>query len=101
MVSAGGTAPVRDTATGSVSTTSSAVNSAVVNAASATTTAGGAMGASGEPTHGPLSGGGGGSGLFKYVVYKQPLSLDRFYIHDVLPTAEGTGNLTVLETLLS
>ena len=31
-------------------------------------------------------------GLFKYVVYKQPLSLDRFYIHDVA-NAEGAGNL--------
>ncbi|CAG2108707.1 unnamed protein product, partial [Medioppia subpectinata] len=30
-------------------------------------------------------------GLFKYVVYKQPLSLDRFYIHDVLPGSEGTA----------
>lgn len=98
MVSVGGgVAPARETATGSVSTTSSAVNSAVVNAASATTTAGGvAVGATGgEPTHGPLSGGGGGaSGLFKYVVYKQPLSLDRFYIHDILPTTEGAGKIS-------
>lgn len=29
-------------------------------------------------------------GLFKYVVYKQPLSLDRFYIHDV-SHSEGAG----------
>lgn len=87
----GGTAPVRETATGSVSTTTS-VNSAVVNAASATATAGGSIGSTaGEPTHGPLSGAGGS--LFKYVVYKQPLSLDRFYIHDVLPTTEGASEL--------
>ncbi|KAI1301274.1 Pleckstrin homology domain-containing family G member 7 [Halotydeus destructor] len=30
-------------------------------------------------------------GLFKYVVYKQPLSLDRFYIHDITQ-AEGAVN---------
>lgn len=89
VVSVGGTGPVRETATGSVSTTSS-VNSAVVNAASATATAGGSIGSTaGEPTHGPLTGAGGS--LFKYVVYKQPLSLDRFYIHDVLPTTEGAS----------
>ncbi|RWS31588.1 pleckstriny domain-containing family G member 7-like protein [Leptotrombidium deliense] len=29
--------------------------------------------------------------MFKYVVYKQPLSLDRFYIHDVSAT-EAAGN---------
>jgi len=29
--------------------------------------------------------------LFKYVVYKQPLSLDRFYIHDVT-SQEANGN---------
>ncbi|XP_054164293.1 uncharacterized protein LOC128961975 [Oppia nitens] len=32
-------------------------------------------------------------GIFKYVVYKQPLSLDRFYIHDVLAGSEGSTNL--------
>lgn len=55
----------------------------------------------GEPHHGPLTGGpssisggvGGSSSsaaCFKYVVYKQPLSLDRFYIHDV-PGSDGSG----------
>ena len=29
-------------------------------------------------------------GLYKYVVYKEPLSLDRFYIHDVT-AQEGAG----------
>ena len=87
MVSVGGTTGSVSSATGSVSTTAT-VNPAVVNAASATATAGSSI-ASGEPTHGPLSGAGGS--LFKYVVYKQPLSLDRFYIHDVLPTTEGAG----------
>lgn len=67
--------------------TTNVVTSAVVNAAGATATAGSSI-SSGEPTHGPLSGGGGG-GLFKYVVYKQPVSLDRIFIHDTTPPTEG------------
>ncbi|XP_074600156.1 uncharacterized protein LOC141854391 [Brevipalpus obovatus] len=31
--------------------------------------------------------------LFKYVVYKQPLSLDRFYIHDISPSEGAAHNL--------
>ena len=37
-----------------------------------------------------------GGSLYKYVVYKQPLSLDRFYIHDILPTTEGAGKFSIL-----
>lgn len=33
---------------------------------------------------------------FKYVVYKQPLSLDRFYIHDI-SAAEGAGKLLTIK----
>ncbi|KAI2800404.1 prolactin receptor [Blomia tropicalis] len=60
--------------------------------------AGAGAGSSVEPTHGSISGGAGagsvvGGSLYKYVVYKQPLSLDRFYIHDILPTTEGAANL--------
>lgn len=39
----------------------------------------------GEPNPGPLATNV-GNACFKYLVYKQPLSLDRFYIHDVPPT---------------
>lgn len=32
-------------------------------------------------------------GTYKYIVYKQPLSLDRLYVHDILPTdAQGEWN---------
>lgn len=34
-------------------------------------------------------------GLYKYVVYKEPLSLDRFYIHDVT-AQEGAGKSRTL-----
>lgn len=30
-------------------------------------------------------------GTFKYIVYKQPLSLDRLYVHDILPV-DAQGN---------
>lgn len=75
--------------------------SAVINAANVTASAGGSGGpGSGEPNIGPLTGGGNTAtaGLFKYIVYKQPLSLDRFYIHDILPTADGPGEYLVVVT---
>lgn len=89
---------------GSVSTGTVSAGSAVINAANVTANTGGSgVPGSGEPNIGPLTGGGttGIAGLFKYIVYKQPLSLDRFYIHDILPTADGPGKLIWFKKQLS
>nr|XP_027195663.1 uncharacterized protein LOC113790227 [Dermatophagoides pteronyssinus] len=81
------------------------ITTTTASAGSITQTGINLMSLHGEPHHGPLtggggsiSGGGGGGGgssnnaaCFKYVVYKQPLSLDRFYIHDV-PGSDGSGS---------
>ena len=39
-------------------------------------------------------------GVYKYVVYKEPLSLDRFYIHDVT-AQEGAGKSHLTIFILS
>lgn len=76
------------------------ITTTTASAGSITQTGINLMSLHGEPHHGPLTGGsgsisGGGSSnnaaCFKYVVYKQPLSLDRFYIHDV-PGSDGSGS---------
>lgn len=43
---------------------------------------------------GSVVGGGSEGGNHRYIVYRQPISLDRFFIHDI---AEGESNLAKLD----